>query len=203
MKQKANGSQDPILVSKINPRVYNVVTELNDKLAHLKRTVGNYGQVRPIGPEDMMWVQNFIETGDVVKASFFAYGSKMKNKYHARNKGKQNLNQPMIKQSLTELVNQAEYEDSRLLAELSSVIYDSQNPSDKLRGLDMAFKLKGSYAPEKRVTANANADFGSLTDADLAEQITLFVGEGCDEGGEGLLDEIALRDGEETGPLKL
>jgi hypothetical protein len=164
---------------------------------------GGYVKVNVISPEDMRWISEFIRTGNPATSATLAYGERIKSKYHARNKGMSNLQKPMIKQALTELLSVGDFEDQKLLGELSGCIYEAEDKNTKLKGLDMAFKLKGAYAPEKRFVAQANRNFEGLTDDEIEAEAALFLGEDDRQPEESITDEVIIGDGEETGEAEL
>ena len=202
-KKESNGLLDLTSKYPINPRVFKIALTLNDKLRRLRKRAGAYVKINVISPEDMKWISEFITTGDPAKAASSAYGERIKNKHHARNKGMSNLQKPMIKQALTELLDAGDFEDQKLLGELSGCIYESEDKNTKLKGLDMAFKLKGAYAPEKRFIAQANRNFEGLTDDEIEAEAALFLGGSSDSGEESIADEVIIGDGEETGEAEL
>jgi hypothetical protein len=147
----------------------------------------------------MLWIENFIRSGSVKQASYAAYGKNIKNDTHARNKGILKLNQPMIQRALHEILCEGEFQDDKLLKKLSEVIYTSPNPSDILKALDMAFKLKGAYAPERQIQASVTRDLSALGYDSFEKEAFELLEEDGRSAEEDILDGIALRDGEETG----
>lgn len=62
---------------------------------------------------------------------------------------------------------------------------DNRDPHVSLKGLDLSFRLDGSYAPEKHV--NLNLDYGTLTKEiqELERQIAAFEGKNTEVLGNG------------------
>jgi hypothetical protein len=197
-KKKVIGSPAPTPGYQVSGKVYDVVTTLNNKLANVNKRAGVWNGANAITPEEMMWIENFIRTGSIKQASWAAYGKNINNDQHARNKGLLKLQKPMIQRALHEVLSEGDFQDDKLLTKLSEVIYGSPNSSDILKGLDMAFKLKGAYAPERHIQASVTRDLSALGYEDFEKETLDLLEEDSGSSEEDILDGIALRDGEET-----
>ncbi|MBT9146022.1 MAG: hypothetical protein DDT42_01901 [candidate division WS2 bacterium] len=202
-KKKPDGSQDLTSKYQVSPQVWEVVLKINNRLKYIKKKTGTNKWIGEIGPEEMIWIDVFLKTGNIRQASYTAFEERVKSKYHARNIGKAKLEKPMIQTAITQLLQEGSYEDSKLLNKLSEVIYEDSNPANILKGLDMAFKLKGSYAPDKKITANIPGIAGSVTPDELQDTITQYLEEGDEQHEEDILDRIALKDGQDSGGIEL
>lgn len=202
-KNEGSGSLDPTKSSQVNGRIYDVVTEINNKVKNLKKITGDTNKIGLISPEERVWIQEFLRSGDIRQASYAAYGDYIKNKMHARNMGMLKLEKPMIQKAIHELANEGGLSDERLLQKLDEMIYTSPNPSDVKGFMDMAFKVKGTYAPEKRITAGVTKDYSGYDLEEFEREALDLLEDGDKPGEEDILDTIALRDGEETGAAGL
>ena len=207
-----NGKKSPTTnspKSAINPVVWRVTNELNKRMKALdyKATDKRLGKVTP---EEMLWITKFLETGNLEKASYFAYGDKIKGPLHARNMGMVKLDKPAINNSITEIMEiDSRFSSDKLLERISYIVYDSDNETNSVALIKEILKMKGAYAPERVFNVNVNKEIGSTTsDADLLETLEQVIGgkertfltqsESDREGGVDLSDELAVGDGEEA-----
>lgn len=207
-----NGKKSPTTNSQksaINPVVWRVTNELNKRMKALDyKTVDR--RLGKVTPEEMLWITKFLETGNLEKASYFAYGDKIKGPVHARNMGMVKLDKPAINNSITEIMEiDSRFSSDKLLERISYIVYDSDNETNSVALIKEILKMKGAYAPERVFNVNVNKEIGSTTsDADLLETLEQVIGgkertfltqsESDREGGVDLSDELAVGDGEET-----
>jgi len=202
-KKQSNGSQDHTLQSQVNPKVFEVVTLLNSKLKSMKKRGLGHISLRPITPEEMRWIQKYVETGDIIAASYYAYGDKINNKVHARNMGLVKMDKPIIRTAIGDIMTQDErLSEDKVIKRFGDLMY-SENEVVASGMVKEYFKIKGAYAPEKHIGINANADISSFTDEDFVSETLKSLGERDERGEEDILDQITLRDGEETGEAGL
>lgn len=205
-----NGKKSPTTNSQksaINPVVWRVTNELNKRMKALDyKTVDR--RLGKVTPEEMLWITKFLETGNLEKASYFAYGDKIKGPVHARNMGMVKLDKPAINNSITEIMEiDSRFSSDKLLERISYIVYDSDNETNSVALIKEILKMKGAYAPERVFNVNVNKEIGSTTsDADLLETLEQVIGgkertfltQSDREGGVDLSDELAVGDGEET-----
>ena len=67
----------------------------------------------------------------------------------------ENIRKPQVKQRINELLDQIIPEDKALNILNRNLTQDKNIPASN-QALDMHFKLKGAYAPEKKINLNAN-----------------------------------------------
>ena len=106
----------------------------------------------------MVWIQVFLETTNIRKASFEAYPGIIKNKYHARYFGEKKLRKPLIQLAMNELL-ETQFSDDKVLGVVGNILYDSPNETNQLKAADMILRVKGTYAPEKRLNANRQREY--------------------------------------------
>lgn len=193
MKNERNGNQDLTSEYQVNKRVYEVVTDVNNKLRSLRERLGTKASLGAITPEEMVWIQVFLETTDIRKASFAAYPDRVKDKYHARNLGKLKLEKPTIQIAMNELLD-TEFSDDKVLGVVGNILYTSPNETNQLKAADMILRVKGTYAPEKRLTANVHRDYSELEPHEFEEETLRLLKESEDGDDTDILDEISLRD---------
>lgn len=163
----------------VNPAVWAVVVEINNKLKALDKFNALEGSVkqRQVSSEEMVWITNWLITGDVIEASFTAYPDKMKNKMHARFMGEKKLQKPAIQQAIGKVMEaNGEFTNEKLLSRIADIIYRSENESNSVAMIKEVLKMiPGAYVPERVMNVNVNADISAnSTDAELLETISLL-----------------------------
>lgn len=129
----------------------------------------------------------YVETGNKAEAARRAGyvlgskgGSKTKEKeqFTASMIGQENFQKPIIKKEIDMLIGR--FSDSMLSGKIEellegkkTVLYRGENREitdnqAKIAALDIVFKLKGSYAPEKKINVNV---YNDLTDTDLINEL--------------------------------
>jgi hypothetical protein len=98
------------------------------------------------------FVKHYVESGNGTEAAVLAYDVADRNT--ARSIGTENLRKPAIQDAVADLLDAGGLSDEKLLTihVYYLGLYASENPRLKLLGLkalDMAYKLKGAYAPER------------------------------------------------------
>jgi hypothetical protein len=98
------------------------------------------------------FVRHYLETGNGTEAAMVAYDVADRNT--ARSIGTENLRKPAVQGAVAELLDAAGLSDEKLLAIHAHYLglYASADPRMKaigLKALDMAYRLKGAYAPER------------------------------------------------------
>src|SRR3990167_7715086 len=68
----------------------------------------------------------------------------------------ENLTKPYLKEALEQAMEEQGITDDLLLKEHKKVIIQSKHLPSKNTAIDMAYKLKGSYAPDKKQVSNLN-----------------------------------------------
>ncbi len=98
------------------------------------------------------FVRAYVQSGNGTEAALAAYHTTDPSTAHAI--ATENLQKPAIQEAVTELLDEGGLSNEKL-AELHAhylALYRSDDPQEKalgLRALDMAYKLKGAYAPER------------------------------------------------------
>jgi len=97
-------------------------------------------------------VKHYLETGNGTEAAMVAYDVADRNT--ARSIGTENLRKPAIQEAMADLLDAGGLSDEKLLAIHAHYLglCTSDNPRLKaigLKALDMAYRLKGAYAPER------------------------------------------------------
>src|SRR5262245_46301323 len=98
------------------------------------------------------FVKHYLETGNGTEAAMVAYDVADRNT--ARSIGTENLRKPAVQDAVAELLDAGGLRDEKLLAIHAHYLglCTSDNPRLKaigLKALDMAYRLKGAYAPER------------------------------------------------------
>jgi hypothetical protein len=105
------------------------------------------------------FVAEYVRSGNGTRAALAAYDTDDAGTAHAI--ASENLRKPAIQEAVAELLDAGGLSDEKLLAIHAHYLglCTSENPRLKLLGLkalDMAYKLKGAYAPERhRIEAEA------------------------------------------------
>jgi hypothetical protein len=121
------------------------------------------------------FVRHYLETGNGTEAAMVAYDVADRNT--ARSIGTENLRKPAVQGAVAELLDAGGLSDEKLLAIHAHYLglCTSADPRLKalgLKALDMAYKLKGAYAPERhRIEAESHIPTEAL------EQVTLALRE--------------------------
>jgi hypothetical protein len=98
------------------------------------------------------FVRAYVETGNGTEAALAAYDTTDPSTAHAI--ATENLGKPTVQAAVGELLDKGGLSDGKL-AEIHArylALHDSDDPQEKalaLRALDMAYRLKGAYAPER------------------------------------------------------
>jgi hypothetical protein len=98
------------------------------------------------------FVKHYLETGNGTEAAMSAYDVTDRNT--ARSIGTENLRKPAVQDAVAELLDAGGLSDEKLLAIHAHYLglCASADPRMKaigLKALDMAYRLKGAYAPER------------------------------------------------------
>ena len=103
--------------------------------------------------------------------------------------GQSILGRPRVQQALMDLMDKTGVSDRRLVERLKHMIFDAKKEiitkdgdlvevndnSASLKGLDMAFKIKGAYAPERHEMLGVNVSiYQNLSDEELERRIQLM-----------------------------
>jgi hypothetical protein len=106
----------------------------------------------PLTVKQRRFVRYYLETGNGTEAAMVAYDVADRNT--ARSIGTENLRKPAVQEAVADLLDAGGLSDEKLIA--IHVHYlglcASENPRLKaigLKALDMAYRLKGAYAPER------------------------------------------------------
>jgi hypothetical protein len=179
MNVKRDGSQDPTSVCLVHPKVFDVVTVLNNKVNRFRKQQGAMKIIsNPISPEEMVWIDVFLKTGSPSKASVVAYGKKIKNQFHARNLGMIKMEKPLVKKAISTILAESDGAPDRIADEFIDILHlrkkgATASQGDRIRVGEILLKVQGVYAPEKHININADAkDFAGL-DLEQFERETL------------------------------
>jgi hypothetical protein len=200
-KPNDSGDQDLSSISLVHPKVYDVVTELNNRLAQFNKRAGAPKFSNAITPEEMIWIDEFLKTGNLVKPSFRAYGRKIKNKYHARNMSLVKMDKPLVKKAVSMILAESDGAPDKVAEEFIDILHlrkkgSTASQSDRIRVGEILLKIQGAYAPEKHININADAKDIQGLDFDQFERETLELIEADQRGSEEEADsEIAIGDG--------
>jgi phage terminase small subunit len=103
------------------------------------------------------FVKDYIETDNATEAIVKNYPN-VKDRIVAKSMGSENLAKPYIQKAIAEML------PDDLLGEKHLALLNKADKEGNIdvqavsKGLDMAYKVKGSYAPEKQVNLNLNGD---------------------------------------------
>jgi len=107
---------------------------------------------RTLTVKQRRFVRHYVETGNGTQAALVAYDTADPNT--ARAIAAENLAKPSIQEAVDALLDASGLSDERLAAIHAYYLslHRSDDPQEKalgLKALDMAYKLKGAYAPER------------------------------------------------------
>jgi len=162
----------------------------------------------------MRWVTKFLETGDVYKATEYAYQNRKLNPSLKHTLTTNKENKPLINRTISEIMKQEDsFSDGKILNRAADLYYASENESTAVQMFGHLARIKGWNAPEKAVNVNINKDIGGESDAELLETLDTIIAreEGglpvesyrTEETGADFADELTPGDGEETGEVGL
>lgn len=188
----------------IDPRVWAIATELNNRLTELKKRTGSVNSIGKVTPADMKFITRFLETGDPGEAAVYAYPHRnFKCAAHKINAGKQTLERPLVKSTIGEIMKEEEkFSDNNIMEKAADLFYNPENESTSVAMFGHIARIKGWNAPEKAVNVNINKDISrDSSDEDLLATIDTIIGgeessihgepHGTEEGGTPLSDELA------------
>lgn len=119
------------------------------------------------------FVKDYIETGNGTQAALNNYDTEDDNTAAAI--ASENLTKPKIQIAIKSI---AEYIPDELLAQKHLALLNKTDEKGEIdvvavkAGLDMGYKVKGSYAPDKSVNLNVNTDISSTEDfQELAKRL--------------------------------
>ena len=98
-----------------------------------------------------------------------AISSENLNKPHIVKAIQEMLPDDLLAERHLELLNKREVRITRINGQEEKELIDSPDTQAVTRALDMAYKIKGSYAPEKRIIANITLKTQELSDEELEE----------------------------------
>ena len=111
------------------------------------------------------FVKDIVEGKTGVSAALNNYDT---DKYNVANAiAVENLQKPAIRDAIDEALS------DELIAKKHLEILEDDDGNVKAKGVDMAYKIKGKYAPEKRISANL--DINKLQE-EITKQIAQFRG---------------------------
>jgi hypothetical protein len=204
-KVKRDGSQDLTSVSLIHPKVFDVVTTLNNRVKEFNARQGSYKISNLVSPEEMIWIDEFLKTGSMQRASKRAYGKKINNDYHARNLGLVKMDKPLIKKSISMVLHDGDGAPEKVAEEFIDILHlrkkgATASQGDRIRVGEALLKMQGAYAPEQHININADAkDFRGI-EIDQFERETLELIEATTGSGPEIDDsEVTIGDGTEAG----
>lgn len=112
------------------------------------------------------FVKDYIKTGNATKSALKNYNTD--DYMTAANIGSENLNKPQIEDYIASILT------DELLAEKHLALLNKQDAEGNIdvqavkAGLDMGYKIKGSYAPEKRKVEVDVTEIKNKDDTELA-----------------------------------
>lgn len=107
--------------------------------------------------QDKKFIENVVETGNLTESAQEAYNIEDPN--YAGVKGHRLIRKDKIANALQEAL------PDNLLQEKHLQFLNSDREEIGIKALDLGYKLKGAYAPDKSLNLNVNLDDG-LTDAE-------------------------------------
>jgi len=149
------------------------------------------------------FVHDLVKNKVIYKAVEKNYN--VSSKRNATVYGNHLMHQPRIQYAILDLMDKTGVSDVRLVEKLKSHIFDAKKEvldadnqvvelkdnTTSLKALDMAFKIKGAYAPERHEVVSANLNiYQDLTDEELDRRLELIAareallakGEGAEVG---------------------
>ena len=100
------------------------------------------------------FIKEAVKTLNPTEAIVRSYD--VKNRVVAKSMASENLAKPYLKEALEQAMEEQGITDDLLLKEHKKVIIQSKHLPSKNTAIDMAYKLKGSYAPDKKQVSNLN-----------------------------------------------
>lgn len=100
------------------------------------------------------FIASYLETGNATEAAMRAY--KPKNRATARAIGSENLTKPSIRAYLEKRISAMGISEKEIAEIHRRNLEQAENISASNAALDMYYKLRGDYAPEKRMNLNVN-----------------------------------------------
>ena len=101
-----------------------------------------------------IFVKETVRTLNPTEAARIAYNAKKDQT--SRVIASENLAKPYLREAIEERLEEAGITDDLLFSEHKKVIIQSKHLPSKNGAIDMAYKLKGSYAPDKKQVSNLN-----------------------------------------------
>lgn len=146
---------------------------------------------RKLSIKQQKFIEKYLATGNGVQSALAVYDVKSDKAYSvAASIAHENLNKPEIKKAISERLSDdllAEKHEALLMKTNQEKRVDPDTGEIKLvdvidekavkYGLDMAYKLKGAYAAEKRINLNADAK-DMLTEEERSRLNALITNEG-------------------------
>lgn len=122
-----------------------------------------------LSKQDQDFVREVAITGNQTQSVKKAYGIDDEN--YAAVKGTRLLRNDKINTAIEEVKQSIadRITDDELLSKHKEFL-NSERPEIGIKALDMGYKLKGSYAAEKNINLNVNADISNPRAKELAEQ---------------------------------
>lgn len=112
--------------------------------------------------QDRKFVEKVIETGNLTQSVQEAYD--IEDSKYASVKGQRLI----AKDSILNAIEEALPDD--LLARKHLQFLNSEREEIGIKALDMSYKVKGKYAPEKSISLNMNAEITNPKAKELAER---------------------------------
>lgn len=111
------------------------------------------------------FVKDYLETGNATEAVRRNYN--VSDDLTARVIGSENLTKPNIQEVIKSLAERID-DDTLILKHRQFLNSDKEEIG--IKALDMGYKLKGAYAPEKSIALNVNADITNPKAKELADK---------------------------------
>lgn len=111
------------------------------------------------------FVEDYLETGNATEAAERNYD--VKNRNVANNIGAENLAKPSIRVVIDTLAERIS--DDELILKHKEFLH-SEKEEIGIKALDMGYKLKGAYAPDRNINLNIDAEITNPKARELAEQ---------------------------------
>ena len=118
------------------------------------------------------WVKEVVATRNLTEATRRVYN--VKNVDVAKAMGSENFAKPYMNQAVTQELERAGITLPFIMQEHESVIKQNEHIPAKNTAIDMAYKLYGTYAPDRSVNVNLNIP---TDERGLQEAIDKLIGE--------------------------